>query len=305
VGRPGKGIFVSRHSLWLPLAGLLFAAPASATLIVGSVANNSRCVTADTDNAASTGSNSIAYVGNENHSLCLESGTVVDNNGVRIGQTITGSGSSSVAIRTFAGVAVDSIITSDEYSRAEIRFTVPVTVDVVGSNGWQLDVTQSILGILKIIGESGGQANAGANVGVGTAELTVSGTPYNVTMVNQSLSGSSTTSLVFSGNRFDSIFGFGDTALSLVIHMDLDAFSDSTSIFNNGDEAAALMGFGDFIGDALFSATTVDNYGARNAALDGYFINLGLTEFLPEPGALGLAGIGLAAVLGLRGRRSS
>jgi len=268
--------------------------PASAVLIVGSTSNTSRCVTDNTDNAAATGSNSIAYVGNENHELCLESGTFVDNNGVRIGQTVAGSGSTNVAIRTFAGVAVDSATANDEYSRAEIRFTVPVTVDVAGSAAWQLDVNQSILGILKIIGESGGNANAGVNVGVSVAELAINGTPYDVAIANSALSATSTSSLEFSGNRVDSIFGAGDAALSLVISMDLDAFSNSTKFFNNGDEAAALMGFGDFIGDPLFSATTVDNYGSRNAATDGYFITLGLT--VPEPGTLTLLGV---ALLGL------
>lgn len=283
----------ARLAVVMPILAL--AGAAQAGLIVGGVTNASRCVTADADNAASSGSNSIGYVGNENNALCLEFGTLVDNNGVRIGQTVAGAGSDNVSIRTFAGVAVDSAVAHDEYSRAEIRFTIPVTVDVVGSTSWQLDVSQSILGILKIIGESGGNANVGVNAGVGLAELTINGTPYDLTIANQTLSSTSTASSVFSGSRLDSIFGVGDTALSLVLSLDLDAFSNSTSIFNNGDEAAALMGYGDFIGGAAFSDTTVDNYGARNSATDGHFIGLNLTV-IPEPGTLLLLGLGLAGL---------
>ncbi len=293
--------FLSR-SLLLGLVLLLGgSAPASAILIVGGASNTSKCVTDNANNAAATGSNSIAYVGNQNHALCNEAGTFVDNNGVRIGQSVTGSGTADVDIRTFAGAAVDSAIYNNEYTRGEIRFSIPVTIDVPGGWTWSLDIDQSILGLLAIKNDASGTGDAG----ITNVSFSANGNPFNLTVSNGgTLASGSTTSRQFSGSRTDTLNGVGDALLTLVFAINIDAWSACGGFLcgGDGDEAGVLLGYDMVVGDSFLSGTTVDDYSTwgRNKANDGYFIGLSLTA-IPEPGTLSLLGAGLLG-LSWRGR---
>lgn len=290
------------RSLLLGLVLLLGgSAPASAILIVGGANNMSRCVTDNTNNAGATGSNSIAYVGNENHELCNESGTLVDNNGIRIGQSVTGSGTADVDIRTFAGAAVDSAIGAKEYTRGEIRFSIPVTIDVPSGWTWSLDIDQSILGLLAIKNDGAGSGDAG----ITNVSFNANGNPFNLAVSNGgTLASSSTATRQFSGSRTDTLNGVGDALLTLAFAIDIDAWSacGGFGCLGDGDEAGVLLGYDMVIGDSFLSSTTVDDYStwSRNPANDGYFIGLSLTA-IPEPGTLALLGAGLLG-LSWRGR---
>jgi cysteine-rich repeat protein len=267
-----------RLSAGLLLACALVVSPAgAATLAITSVTNNSVCIRADSDNGNDDQS---AY--NPGNGACTElSPGFGDSNYFRVSSSGTASsstsvpGSTSVPFSIDAAVVVDAFVTSNEYQKGEVRYTLVMNVTAGASETWTLDVNENLLGLLGIRDDGDIGTGNNSNAGVTNTTVTIDGNPVNFTSAGSLTNNDNSVSQQFSGSRVEAgvVSGTGNDSFNVTIAFDIDAFSRSgCSGFictGNPDEAAVLAGISDISGEG---STDADEYGTwgRSVAPDGY-----------------------------------
>ena len=257
------------RSLLLGALGLvLTASGASAASLALTVSQNSLCFTGDVNDDVSS---PVAY--DPGHESCYDGG-VNDLNIFVMSHAISGGGSSSVSLDVNAAVAVDANPASSEYQAGRISFGLTLEISGTGGGDWELQIDQQMMGLLALVDDGAGNANAGTT-GV-SASLDVA--PSLDFGTSTTISSADSTTEAFSVTRLgDTISGTGDTTITGTLEVTLDAYSECGGFFCFGwaDEGAVLFGIDDASGDALVS---VDEYATHGRAVepDGYQLTFSL-----------------------------
>ncbi|MGH0033772.1 MAG: PEP-CTERM sorting domain-containing protein [Myxococcota bacterium] len=220
-----------------------------------------------------------------------------------------GSGSSGSGTLAFnAGVAADDggDLDGDRNVVLSVSFDITLDIDVAGSTAWELDISQSVLGLFALRGD--GTASAVGNQDDSLASITTiansltGGFSASPTSYQEDCSNNCQKSQQFTGGRNDLtvLSGSGDFDTTFTVSFDLRALSNNgcsgfiCSSASGGEEAGVLFGVDDVTDQA------VDNYSTwgRSLTPDGYNASFTL-NIVPEPATalltlVGLAGIGAA-----------
>ena len=272
---------------------VLAAAPApAATISLGTITNNSTCVTANGDDG-----NDSEQAYNVGNAACSEPLGGSDSNFFRVTSSGAASssaapgGSTAVGFAIDAAVGVDSAVDGqDEYERGKVRYTLGFTVNATAVENWTVGLSQNVLGLFGFKGDGAATAvgtqvfgNAGISVidvDVGATDVSFSPAPAaassNVANTSQQSFGP------IGGSRNDAIVasGTGDGAFTVTIAFDIDAFSNAgctgfiCSSASGGEDAAVLLGY-DNVDDCCGGTVdriNADNYSTWGRAVgpDGY-----------------------------------
>ncbi|HNP16615.1 MAG TPA: hypothetical protein PKI99_09150, partial [Terrimesophilobacter sp.] len=266
-----------RSLLWiLGLSLIAFGTPAEAATISVTRTNNSTCLHSETNNAGTQEawnapgcSNPGTTFGETQYFNMNDSGNAVSANVATPGtlkpaDLRTGGASTAVGFSINAGVSTDDV-GGDSFVRGQVRYSLTITVDAdYSTDFWEVDLNQSILGLLALKGD--GTASAVGTQNNGEAQIssiTVSAVGglvntgnLNFGVSNGSLidnpSNNSSSTREFSGSRGTDVAiasGIGDGSFTVTIAYDLDAFSNDgctgtiCSSISGGEEAAVLNGF--------------------------------------------------------------
>lgn len=279
----------------LVLVSTLAAQAQAATLGIA-VTNNSICHQSNNDNDPNN--NDAPYIGNQNVDPCFEAGNFADNNAFQMADSFGASGTNATFLSQFA-VAADSALANDEWERGEVDYSITLTVAGTGGAAWTLDGSIAIDGLIGVLDNHNGSGTADISavtleeVGIGTAAA-----------LNVAALVGSGNSAVIDADALFSTSGIGDQTVTYRLTVNCDAWSESTNIFNSGDESACLFGIDDvmdFFG--FLSSTTADDYATwgRSPAGDGIALDWNLSV-VPEPAKAWLLGVGGVA-LAWTGRR--
>lgn len=319
-------------SWMLGLSLVAFGPVAEAATISITRTNNSTCLHSETNNSgtqsawnASGCSNPGTTFGETQYFNMNDSGNVTSANvavpgTLKPGDLRTGGASTSLSWGINAGVSTDDV-GGDSFIRGQVRYSLLITVDADhATDFWEVDLNQSILGLLALKGDGtasavgtqrngeaqissvsvsaiGGLVNTGS-LGFGVSNGSLVGNPSN----------NSSQTLEFSGARGTDVniaSGIGDGSFTITIAYDLDAFSNDgctgtiCSSISGGEEAAVLNGYDNPDGVGNPSADQYSTWG-RAVGPDGY--DMTLTLFIPEPVTLALVASGLVG-LGWASRR--
>jgi hypothetical protein len=325
------------RSLARPLSllalSLVSAASAQAATISVVRTNNSTCLHSQTNNSgtqeawnAAGCQNPGTLVGETQYMNMNDSGNVTSPSVVvppwlPFDQLRTGGVVTSVAWGINASISTDDV-SGDSFVRGQVRYSLTITVDADRpSDFWEVDLSQSVLGLLALKGD--GTASAVGTQSSGESQIsaitvTALGGTVNTTNLNFTPSGGSLTgnpsnnssqTQQFSGSRADINIadGFGDAVFTISIAYDLDAFSNDgcsgfiCSSISGGEEVAVLNGFDN---PDTVSNPSADQYGTwgRSVGPDGY--NAIFTLYIPEPGTLALLASGLLGLAVASRRRA-
>jgi hypothetical protein len=271
---------------------LAASAATAATISLGTITNNSTCVTADVDDG-----NASEQPYNVGNAACSEPTGGADSNFFRVTNTVLTSssaapgGSTSVDFSIDAAVGVDSAVDGqDEYERGKIRYTLNFAINATAVENWTVGLSQNVLGLFGFEGDGPATAvgtqvfgNAGIstiNVAVGATDLSFSPAPLTASS-NVANTGTQAFGPI-SGSRNDPVVvsGTGNGAFSVTIAFDIDAFSNAgctgfiCSSASGGEDAAVLLGY-DNVDDCCGGTVdriNADNYSTWGRAVgpDGY-----------------------------------
>ncbi len=266
------------------------ATPAGAATLGISVTNNSICHQSNNNNDPNN--NDAPYIGNQNVDPCFEAGNLADNNAFQMTDSANASGTTATFVSQFA-VAADSALANDEWERGELDYSITLTIAGTGGAAWTLDGSVEIDGLIGVHDNHNGSGTADVSaltvdeVGIGNA----------ATLNIGNLVGSGNSAVIDADALF-STSGTGDQTVTYRFQLDCDAWSESTSIFNSGDEAACLFGVDDVMDFFGFLSSTVgDDYSTwgRSPLNDGIHASWSL-NVVPEPTTALLLLVGAAAI---------
>jgi len=306
---------------------IVLGAAAEAATISITRTNNSTCLHSETNTSgtqsawnASGCSNPGTTFGETQYFNLSDSGNVTSANvtapgTLKPGDLRTGGVSTSLSWGINAGVSTDDV-GGDSFVRGQVRYSLLVTVDADhNSEFWEVDLNQSILGLLALKGDGtasavgtqrDGEAQASSisvsaigglvntsSLGFGVSGGSLSGNPSNNSSQSQQFSGAR-------GTDVNIASGTGDGSFTITIAYDLDAFSNDgctgfiCSSISGGEEVAVLNGFDNADGVGNPSADQYGTWG-RSVGPDGY--DAGFTLFIiPEPATAALLGLGLGGL---------